>query len=330
MSKEEIKIWEIDLDKYEAHQIDKLNQFELEKELENILAKDISILGDNLKLIGRQLYFNNRDHLDLLCLDDRGNTIIIELKKDKGRREAIGQSIDYAAKIADMNWEEFKEFINKGERNSSGYPQFDNFEDLCKELSDNPEEEVNQSQKILLVILDLDEDAEKMISWLSDYGVEINAVEFQLHKLNNKYLLARRVILTAEIKEKGRQLAKEKQRTKTPDLSVRIRTAVENGLIKIGTKFFYDGRLLVAPEVQQIKKDNPKLFEVEITGIPNKNKIIKWLYDKNCYSLGGLTDTLKMFLIEKCNYNIGWNPYSWVAEDGKLIGEILIEKEGNP
>jgi RecB family endonuclease NucS len=95
MMPEDIRIWEIvDGDKLKEIKKDKLN---LEERLEKWLEKDISIISDDLFVIGRQVGTDFGGAIDLLCLDHNGDVVIVELKRDKTSREITAQALDYAS-----------------------------------------------------------------------------------------------------------------------------------------------------------------------------------------------------------------------------------------
>ncbi|HHY70235.1 MAG TPA: DUF91 domain-containing protein, partial [Thermoanaerobacterales bacterium] len=70
------------------------------------------ILGTDIAIIGRQVTTRSGP-LDLLGIDRNGNTVIIELKRDKLPREALAQSIDYAADIAEWDIDKINEISLK-------------------------------------------------------------------------------------------------------------------------------------------------------------------------------------------------------------------------
>ena len=85
----EVGFWKIDgqeIKKIEYSTIDN------ERKLEDILFKDISILGDDYLLIGRQIRTSYGKIIDLLSIDSTGKITILELKKEKTPREVVAQA----------------------------------------------------------------------------------------------------------------------------------------------------------------------------------------------------------------------------------------------
>ena len=94
------------------------NRLDLESRLEHWLTADISLLGLQLMVIGRQISTDFGGSIDLLCLDPSGDLVIVELKRDKTPREVTAQVLDYASWVADLSAERVAEIANKhlGER----------------------------------------------------------------------------------------------------------------------------------------------------------------------------------------------------------------------
>ncbi len=75
---EEVKIWKImDGDRLEEIRRTKLD---LENRLEQWLENDISIISNNLLIIGRQVRTEFGGEIDLLCLERNGDAVVVELK----------------------------------------------------------------------------------------------------------------------------------------------------------------------------------------------------------------------------------------------------------
>ena len=105
------KIWKITTnDKLKEIKRSKLN---LEERIENWLDNDISTLSEDLLVIGRQIETDFGGIIDLLCLDKNGDTVIIELKRDKTPRDITAQVLDYASWIKDLSHSTINEIYEK-------------------------------------------------------------------------------------------------------------------------------------------------------------------------------------------------------------------------
>ena len=87
-------------------------RLDLESRIEQWLVQDISILSGDLLLIGRQVETAYGGVIDLLCLDSRGDVVLVELKRDKTPRDITAQVLDYASWVRDLSNEELTERAN--------------------------------------------------------------------------------------------------------------------------------------------------------------------------------------------------------------------------
>ncbi len=166
-------------------------------DLERWVKSNPSVLGDDIALIGEQVQTSSGP-MDFLGIDSSGNTVIVELKRDKLPREALAQAIDYASDIA--GWDP------------------DRLREICKSYTDQPLEDffqqkfedvaiedlaVNQAQRLLLVGFAVEESLGRMIEWLSDqYSVGINAVVLKyIRTPKGDEILSRMVIIPEEVEK---------------------------------------------------------------------------------------------------------------------------------
>ena len=142
----------------------------LEKQLEDYIESDPTILGQPLLILGRQVQTTGGP-LDLLAMDSTGAVHVIELKRDKTPRDVAAQVLDYGSWVAALSHEEIMEIFAK--RNPTvGFDQ--EFADLFGEA---PPEDLNAEQVFTIVATALDPATERIVRFLSEtYGVPINAV----------------------------------------------------------------------------------------------------------------------------------------------------------
>lgn len=194
----EIKTWEI-IDG-ELRPIDTTlaeNSKKEREDLEKWIKTHPKILGENIVIIGEQVQTKS-GRLDYLGIDIDGNTIIIELKRDRLPRDVMAQVIDYASDIASWELDKLGEVCLK----YSGQ----NLEDVISENFENIKLEdlvINSNQRILLVGFGIDEPLNRMIEWLSsNYDLAINAIILNYVKTSaGNELLSRTVIIPEEIEK---------------------------------------------------------------------------------------------------------------------------------
>jgi hypothetical protein len=196
----EIKSWEIIDGKLQEINTNLIEQGRLEKEdLENWIASEPQILGEDIAIIGRQVSTKSGP-LDILGIDKSGNIVIIELKRDKLPREALAQAIDYASDISQWSLDKLSEVVMKYTENSLEDFITEAFEDINIENIT-----INQAQRILLIGFAIEDSLERMVSWLSDnYGVNVNALVFHYSKTQKGGEIITRTFLIPEEVEKER------------------------------------------------------------------------------------------------------------------------------
>jgi len=159
----------------------------LEARLQEWLASDISILGPDLLVIGREVPTGFGGSIDLLCLDRTGDIVVIELKRDKTPREVVAQALDYGSWVVDLSGERIASIA---EAHLHGTTLEGAYE---RRFGTDLPETLNGGHRLLIVGSGIDASSERIIKYLSDtHGVNINAVTFQyFREANGSELLAR-------------------------------------------------------------------------------------------------------------------------------------------
>lgn len=156
----------------------------LESMLEDYLAHDPSLLGDQLLIIGRQIRTPHGKFIDLLAVDVDGNLRVLELKRDQTPREVVAQLLDYGSWVSTLDREEV--LTRAGEY--LGRP----FETAFGEAFDAPvPDELNTDLQLTVVASVLDPSSERIITYLREFGVPINAVFFRFLQDGDRQYLAR-------------------------------------------------------------------------------------------------------------------------------------------
>jgi len=171
----EVKLWTIRDNRLQECPRSSLD---LEERIEEWIENDISLISDNLLVIGRQVGTEYGGKIDLLCIDEQGDLAIVELKRNLTPRDVTAQALDYASWIKDLSGDAIRNIANEYLKRKGTLEDIfqDKFED---ELPDT----LNSSHKMFIVASDIDPSTERIIRYLSDtYGVNINAVTFNYFK----------------------------------------------------------------------------------------------------------------------------------------------------
>ena len=194
----EVAIWNITGNK--VNRVD-YKSIESENKLEKIIKNDLSIISEDLLLIGNQVKTNYGKFIDILAVDSEGKLSIIELKKNKTPRDVVAQTIDYASWAQNLSYKEITDIFKEKNEGKS-------FESVFNvKFGTAPPEELNQEHYILIVCSELDSETERIIDYLSDnYNVPINAVYFRYFTENAKEYLSRSWLIDPnEVIERARK-----------------------------------------------------------------------------------------------------------------------------
>ena len=193
-------IWEVDEAGKTAHLLETAGSAGTEAWLEDVLVQNPAMLMPGLQLVGRQLPAAN-GALDLLGVDSEGRLVVFELKREKLRREAVAQAVDYASWLEALDDAKLGKLVaeNSGQREIDKIEDFESWYGQRWESMDSL-----KPVRIVLVGLGADEPARRMADWLARKGVEIDLLTFLGYRHGDRMLLARRLEGSDEAPEQGR------------------------------------------------------------------------------------------------------------------------------
>lgn len=100
------------------------SQLPSEQLLEDMIVSSPSILSDELMLIGRQVTTGMGGRTDLLAIEPDGSLVLIELKRDRTPRDAVAQTLDYAAWVEGLTENEIAAIYERFRPGRSLYVDF--------------------------------------------------------------------------------------------------------------------------------------------------------------------------------------------------------------
>ncbi|MEM1757740.1 MAG: endonuclease NucS [Candidatus Bathyarchaeia archaeon] len=230
---QEIRLWEVKDNGLMEIPRGKLS---FEEHLEEWLENDISIISDDLLVIGRQVKTAFGKYIDLLCVKRNGDLVIVELKRDKAPREVIAQILEYASWVDDLSYDEIVDIANNYLKNKEGIT----FEEAFERKFEEPLPDVlNESHEMLIVASDLDNQGERVIRYLSEYGIRINAVTFNYFKKGEQELVARVMLIPKSAEE-----VRKTKRGPPPTEEELRKIAQDNGVGELYSILFKELELL--------------------------------------------------------------------------------------
>lgn len=197
----EFGVWRID-DGLRQVSFDRMTD---ERRLEKILAVNLSILGLEIMVIGRQIPTAFGKRIDLLGIDQEGQLYVIELKRDRTPRDVVAQVLDYGSWIRGLGYDDIAGIFSEHNDHRSFEAAFD------QEFGANPPESLNETHQLVIVASELDASTERIVGYLSeDYGVPINAVFFRYMTDNGaEYLVRSWLIDPQEVEDRPARANRE-------------------------------------------------------------------------------------------------------------------------
>ncbi len=170
----------------------KRKQLDFEAKIEGWVAGDLSLIGVDGIVIGQQVDTDHGKRIDILAMDEAGNLIIVELKRDKSPRDIVAQVLDYASWVCRLSTNDVHK-LAMAERNRS---LADIYRDkFRKSLPDT----LNATHQMIVVASEVDEATKRIIEYLSEqHSVGINASFFNVFEQDGREWLTTDALLEQE------------------------------------------------------------------------------------------------------------------------------------
>ena len=155
------------------------SHIELEQHLEDWIVNDVTLIGEGLTLVGRQVSIDD-GRLDLLAVDARDRWVVIEIKPGKLDAGALTQALYYASSLVRLEADELYGKI------APRLSQFGDEKELSAQVKRQLDgEEGEREVALLLVGTGIHTGLERMIEFLGRFGVPIGVVSFEVFELEN-------------------------------------------------------------------------------------------------------------------------------------------------
>ena len=151
-----------------------------EKELEDYIESNPEIIEKDMMILKRQQPTDGGKFVDLLGLDNDGNVVVIEIKKESNdARKVITQTIEYGILAEDLGYSELNAIARENEKLGN----FPNLEKMFQERIDEFQiDDFNADTKLYIVHEKIGGEIKKIAQWLNDKGINIYCVELNFHK----------------------------------------------------------------------------------------------------------------------------------------------------
>ncbi len=283
----EIKMWSINKNGPRAIPPQKLD---LESRLEEWIQADPTLISNDIIIIGRQVKTEYGGIIDLLALDQEGNLVILELKRDKTPRDIVAQILDYGSWIEQLDAQEIQEIAEDYLGNKSLEEVF------CEKFQvEELPEVLNERHRMFIVASEIDASSERIVKYLSEtYNVDINVITFSFFKTSGGEMLGRSFLLDQLQVESRAKRRSKRQPQKTWEEIEKI--AVEKNVQPLYQKALKE----LGPFFESTTRTLSGVTFNGYTGEPPRLKAIIGLRPKMSYEELGLT--VKIYLDRLCDY----------------------------
>ena len=149
-----------------------------EIDLEILLENNPEYFFENSKIliIGRQVKTNLNTFIDLIGVDQLGNTVVIELKRDKTPRETLAQLIEYASFIDNLYYGQLNDIFQNYSGEEVGLEEY---HQQYYENGSNQNVSWNKNSKLVIVAQDIRKEIKQTSLYLRKKGIDVYCVEFK-------------------------------------------------------------------------------------------------------------------------------------------------------
>ncbi len=186
-----------------------------ESDIEEILRQNVDMICDDeesMLIVGQQVKNELRGRSDLTAIDNNGDLVLIEIKRDKAdivsRREAFEfQAIRYAASCATIKSDDeliqvvFAPYVEKHKSEFQAYAGLTATEIAKRVLTEFLNANgitsgaFNTKQRIILVASEFDEQTLSAVAWLNSNQVDMSCYQICPYKIGDSICIDMRKIL---------------------------------------------------------------------------------------------------------------------------------------
>ena len=172
--------------------------------LQGWIAKDPSIVGLDVLVLGREITTESGGRIDILAIDRNGDISIVEVKRHRTPREVVAQVLDYASWVSNLTTKQIHDIALRKLKKPLGDAFKQHFEESLPE-------NLNGNHNMIIVASEYDASSDRIVKYLAnEHGVAINTTFFSIFEENGEILLStdwlmdqQQVVERAESKRKA-------------------------------------------------------------------------------------------------------------------------------
>jgi len=242
------------------------SQVDIEKQLEDWIEADPSLIRAGLKIVARQLPVEG-GYLDLLALDPQGRWVVVEMKRGELRRKVVAQVLDYASCLALLEPDELRE-----KTNAYLQPRGETIDAMLAQRSAEDALEID-GRELLLVVVGTGKAAglERMTEYLAtQYQIPLYVVTFGVFETGNGNQILVRELTEPEVE------------TDTPPVRERIMLTVEQ-IVEMANRAGVGNDFRAILEASKKHDLYPRPYKKSIMYTPpfKRNRMLFTVYTQN-------------------------------------------------
>jgi hypothetical protein len=160
-----------------------------EKTLESWLEQNPDAIVEDgmLLIIGRQVKTDLNSYIDLLALDRTGNTVVIELKRDRTPRDVIAQALEYASFVEHIEYDPLEAIYQQYSGNEG--ESLSEYHRTAFKLTDSEAISFNKDQRIVIIGSNISSEIRQTALFLRRKGIRVTCIEFAYFKTEREETL---------------------------------------------------------------------------------------------------------------------------------------------
>lgn len=158
-------------------------------DLQRLLRQDISIIGDDLMVIAEEYgeWENANRRIDLLCLNQRGDIVVVEIKRTEDGGHMDLQAIRYAAMVSSMTLDQAVQTYARTCGCEEGHAR-DEILSFLQSISGD-DTELTGEVRIILVSADFSIEVATSVLWLNRQNLDITCIRLRPYKAGNEVFI---------------------------------------------------------------------------------------------------------------------------------------------
>ena len=159
------------------------------KDLQRLLRKDISVIGENLMVIAEEYgeWEDSNRRIDLLCLSKAASLVVVEIKRTEDGGHMELQAIRYAAMVSSMTLDQVIQAYAKAHNGEIESARQEVLSFL--QLDSVDEAELTGDVRIVLVSADFSTELTTAVLWLKRHDLDITCIRLRPYRMGDDILI---------------------------------------------------------------------------------------------------------------------------------------------